>query len=304
MLDVGARQGGHAPDDSRGHADARASARWPARRRTRPVAAVLADALGRPPRWFEFAVRLAGLPRGRRRGRRWRDRRDGVATINGPVGWIGTIWVAPAHRGATGSASALTAVDHRRGRGRRLPDARPRGDGRGSAALRAPRVSRSRPGTGPWRRRACRPTARPPTRGSVPSAPADLDAMTALDGPPPARTAAHVIAAFATPRRPGSSMATDGPAGFVDPGAVGRRRDGRAERRRRADRSCTRGACASRARQARPLRDPRSRTSVGAAAARGDRLDRGVAGAAPDPRCRRSTGDPSTIWGQFNHAMG
>jgi GNAT superfamily N-acetyltransferase len=71
------------------------------------VAAILADEWGDRRSWFAFALRsracrvvVAEDADGAVVG-------TGVATINGPVGWVGTIWVAPAHRGH-GLGSALT----------------------------------------------------------------------------------------------------------------------------------------------------------------------------------------------------
>jgi GNAT superfamily N-acetyltransferase len=73
------------------------------------VAAILADDWGDRRGWFTFAlsspacrVFVAEAGDGTIAG-------TGVATINGPVGWVGTIWVAPAHRGH-GLGRALTAA--------------------------------------------------------------------------------------------------------------------------------------------------------------------------------------------------
>jgi GNAT superfamily N-acetyltransferase len=69
--------------------------------------AILADDWGDRRSWFEFAVGhprcvvlVAEAPDGSIAG-------TGVATLNGPVGWIGTIWVASAWRGH-GLGRALT----------------------------------------------------------------------------------------------------------------------------------------------------------------------------------------------------
>ena len=71
------------------------------------VIAILADDWGDRRSWFEFAVAsptcevfVADDGEGGIAG-------TGVVTINGPVAWIGTVWVAPAHRGR-GLGRALT----------------------------------------------------------------------------------------------------------------------------------------------------------------------------------------------------
>lgn len=105
VLDIGTRQGGHAPDDSR----------VPRLPRLRPmtradldsaVEAILADHFGDRRAWFEFTLgsdacypvvaELAGEVVG-----------TGVATVNGPVAWVGTIWVKRAQR-RHGLGTALT----------------------------------------------------------------------------------------------------------------------------------------------------------------------------------------------------
>ncbi len=106
VLDVGARQGGHGPDDIRAVTSPRLRPMHPADLGP-TVAAILADEWGDRRAWFAFAmdspacrVFVAEDGDGAIAG-------TGVATINGPVGWVGTIWVAPAQRGR-GLGRALT----------------------------------------------------------------------------------------------------------------------------------------------------------------------------------------------------
>jgi GNAT superfamily N-acetyltransferase len=71
------------------------------------VAAILADDWGDRRAWFEFAV---AHPECRAFVAETDDRAiagTGIVTINGPVAWIGTIWVAPSARGR-GLGRALT----------------------------------------------------------------------------------------------------------------------------------------------------------------------------------------------------
>ena len=105
VFDIGTRQGGHAPDDSR----------VPSLPRLRPmtqadldpaVEAILADHFGDRRTWFEFALAMSACHAvvaeidGEVVG-------TGVATVNGPVAWIGTIWVKRTHR-RHGLGTALT----------------------------------------------------------------------------------------------------------------------------------------------------------------------------------------------------
>lgn len=105
MLDIGARQGGHRPDDSRVPPQASLRAIRPSDLDA-TVAAVVADDFGDRRDWFEFAMAcqacrtLVAVVDGEVVG-------TGVATVNGPVAWIGTIWVKRAHR-RHGLGTALT----------------------------------------------------------------------------------------------------------------------------------------------------------------------------------------------------
>ena len=71
------------------------------------VAAILADEWGDRRSWFAFALRSRACRAVVAEDADGAVVGTGVATINGPVGWVGTIWVAPAHRGH-GLGSALT----------------------------------------------------------------------------------------------------------------------------------------------------------------------------------------------------
>ena len=79
----------------------------PRRRRCRRPSMILAQRLGRPARVARLRDEPAGVRAdGRRRGRRDRRRRAS-ARRTAPVGWIGTIFVAPAWRGQ-GLGRAIT----------------------------------------------------------------------------------------------------------------------------------------------------------------------------------------------------
>jgi GNAT superfamily N-acetyltransferase len=71
------------------------------------VTAILADDWGDRRSWFEFAVASPGCEVFVADDRDGGIAGTGVVTINGPVAWIGTVWVAPAHRGR-GLGRALT----------------------------------------------------------------------------------------------------------------------------------------------------------------------------------------------------
>ena len=108
VLDVGAREGGDAPDDSRDMPTPRLRPMTTADIEP-AAAAILADAWGDRRAWFEFAVAhlecrafVAEDDDGAITG-------TGIVTINGPVAWIGTIWVAPTARGR-GLGRALTVA--------------------------------------------------------------------------------------------------------------------------------------------------------------------------------------------------
>ena len=250
---------------------------------SRPSTAILARRLGRP----------AAVVRLRRRRTRSAGRSSpdadgeivgtGVATINGPVGWIGTIWV-DAGVARAGPRPALTAGDDRRGRGGRLPHARPRRDRRRPAALRAARLRG--PDLVPDPRGARTAARGEPGRSAVRAVPSrrDLAAMAALDARRPARTGRTCWRAFAAPdttRVPRSARTARSAAS-----SSGRR--GAAARRSRRDRATPRRSCDARrvatgSDGARPRRAP-AENEAGLERLLGRRLDRGLAGPAADPR--------------------
>jgi GNAT superfamily N-acetyltransferase len=71
------------------------------------VAAILADEWGDRRAWFEFALATPSCHVVVAEDRVGEVVGTGVATVNGPVAWIGTIWVAPTHR-RHGLGRALT----------------------------------------------------------------------------------------------------------------------------------------------------------------------------------------------------
>src|SRR5687767_2900797 len=177
------------------------------------VAAILADEWGDRRSWFDFALRS---PACRAVVAEDEDRAvvgTGVATINGPVGWIGTIWVAPAHRGH-GLGSALT---------RWTIDA---AESAGCRTLGLVATDRGRPlyeklgfEVQTWYRTMEAPGL---AAESAPTDPRirpfhlnDLAAMTALDRRATGEDRSVVITAFASPAGTRVLDGDGGPAGFV-----------------------------------------------------------------------------------------
>ena len=119
-----------------------------------------------------------------------------VATVNGPVGWIGTVWVAPDRRRG-GVGQALTGGRHRRRRGRRLPDAGPRRHRCRSPALRAPRVRGRHVVPDDGGSGAARPVRS--TRASGHSSRVTSSGWRPLDAVATGEDRRHLIEAFATP---------------------------------------------------------------------------------------------------------
>jgi GNAT superfamily N-acetyltransferase len=215
MLDIGARQGGHAPDDSRAMPLPRLRPMTPADIEPASIA-ILADDWGDRRAWFEFAashpacrVFVAEDDDGSVVG-------TGVATINGPVGWIGTIWVASSARG--------------RGLGRALTEAPiEAAEAAGCTTLLLVATEAGRPlyerlgfSVQTWYRTMEAPGL-PGVDAAAPSGAVvrafraeDIDAMAVLDRSATGEDRRHLLAAFATSETTRIVIdETDRPTGFV-----------------------------------------------------------------------------------------
>ena len=268
-------------------------------------AAILADDWGDRRSWFEFAVGSAQCRTFVAETGAGKIVGTGVATLNGPVGWIGTIWVAPAWRGQ-GLGRRLTEV----------PIEAAEGAGCRTLVLVATRVGRplyerlgfevqttyrimETTGLAPDARGA--DTIDPGRRVRV-WRPGDLDAMAAMDVEATGEDRRHLLRAFAS--SDGTRVvvgADDRPRGFVvrapwgggatiapDPG------------------------------DALAILDARRRVSGPDRTIRAGLVDENVDGLARlmaagwteawhAPRLVRGdqmTWRPEAIWGQFNHAVG
>ena len=230
----------------------------------------------------------------------------GVVTINGPVAWIGTIWVAPSARGrGLGRALTEAPIDAAEGAGCRTlvlvaTDAgQPLYERLGFTVQTWYRTMEA-PGLAASRR--CAATARAAAGRAARSARDDLDAMAALDRAATGEDRRHLLAAFATPDTTRVVTAwEDEPAGFVIRAPWG---GGATIAPQRDD-----AAAILRARRVAAGPDRRVRAGIlleneaGAAALAAD----GWTEAWRAPRLVR--GDPLAwhpehIWGQFNHALG
>ena len=270
--------------------------------------AILADDWGDRRAWFEFAamhphcrVFVAEDEDGAVVG-------TAVVTVNGPVAWIGTIWVASKARGrGLGTALTMATIDAADAAGARTlllvaTDAgRPLYERLGFATqtayvtLEAPGlVSSAGSGPGP-----AGEAGAGPVRAFRPT---DLDALAALDRVATGEDRSHLLAAFAAPDT--TRVVTDRddrPAGFVIRAPWG----GGATVAPRADDALA----ILRARRLAAGPDRRVRAGIlldneaGAAALMADgwteawRAPRLIRGEPLDWR-------PHHIWGQFNHALG
>jgi GNAT superfamily N-acetyltransferase len=264
------------------------------------VSAILADDWGDRRAWFEYAVAdplcrvfIAEDGAGRIVG-------TGVATINGPVAWIGTIWVASDVRG--------------RGLGRALTEAPiDAAEAAGCRTLVLVATTVGRPlyerlgfAVQTWYRTLEAPglagAGEAPDPRIRPFRPDDLDAMVALDRTATGEDRAHILAALATPD--GTRILADDadrPVGSVVRAPWG---GGATIAPDLPD-----ALAILRARRLAYPPDRRVRCGIlleneaGAAALQADgwteawRAPRLVRGAPPDWH-------PEHIWGQFNHALG
>ena len=265
------------------------------------VAAILADDWGDRRAWFEFAVAhpecrafVAEDDDGTIVG-------TGIVTINGPVAWIGTIWVAPSVRG--------------RGLGRALTEAPiDAAEGAGCQTLVLVATDAGQPlyerlgfSVQTWYRTMEAPglaTASQDGDGGVVRAfeAGDLEAMAALDRAATGEDRRHLLATFAGPETTKVvAAAPDRPTGFVIRAPWG----GGATIAPRADDALA----ILHARRLAAGPDRRVRAGIllenhaGAAAL----LAAGWTEAWRAPRLVRGRPlewHPDHIWGQFNHALG
>jgi ribosomal protein S18 acetylase RimI-like enzyme len=270
--------------------------------------AILRDDWGDRRTWFEFAashrqcrVFVADGDDGSVLG-------TGVVTVNGPVAWIGTIWVSATARGrGLGTALTMATIDAAAEAGARTlllvatEAGRPLYERLGFTVqtsyvtLEAPGLASSA-GSGPL-------PADEAAAGSVRAfRPADLDAMAALDHVATGEDRRHLLAAFAAPDT--ARVVTDRddrPAGFVIRAPWG----GGATVAPRADDAIA--ILGARRLAAGPGRRVRAGilldNEAGAAALAAD----GWTEAWRAPRLIRGEPldwHPDHIWGQFNHALG
>jgi GNAT superfamily N-acetyltransferase len=267
------------------------------------VAAILADEWGDRHRWFDFALASAAC-------RAFVAETDdgaiagtGVVTLNGRVGWIGTIWVAPAYR-RRGLGHELTraTIDVAEAAGCRtlLLVATARGRGlyermgfevatwyRTMEAPAAPETTLTPAGAADATLRSFRPD--------------DLDAIVHLDGAATGEDRRTVIADLASPTGTRVLDGNDGPVGFVIRAPWG---GGATVAPRIDDAMAILTARRLTSTSGRPVRCGillENETGAAALAAAGWteawRAPRLIRGAALDWH-------PEWIWGQFNHAMG
>ncbi len=269
-------------------------------------AAVLADDWGDRRTWLEFAVAsshcrvfVADDPDGGVAG-------TGVVTLNGPVAWLGTIWVHPAHRGrglgraitdatigAADAAGCRTLLLTATAAGRQLYE-------RMGFEVQTWYVTVEAPGLSAQDPRPAKGDG--PSRMVRPWRPSDLEAMAAMDAVVTGEDRRHLLEAFASPESARVVVSADDvPRGFVVRATWG----GGATIAPDADDAAA--VLDARRRAA----GPAGRVRAGVVAEHVDGLARleaaGWTEAWRAPRMIRGAPmdwQPSGIWGQFNHAVG
>ncbi len=177
------------------------------------VSAIRANEWGDRRAWFDFALGSPACRTVVAEGEAGAIIGTGVATINGPVGWIGTIWVSPAHR--------------RKGLGRALTEwTIDAAESSGCRTLVLVATDRGRPlyerlgfEVQTWYRTMEAPglaAGSPPADQRIRSfQPDDLEAMTVLDRRATGEDRGEVIAGLATADGTRILDGPDGPLGFV-----------------------------------------------------------------------------------------
>jgi GNAT superfamily N-acetyltransferase len=228
----------------------------------------------------------------------------GVGTLNGPVGWIGTIFLAPDWRGqGIGRAITQSIIDRLEAGGARTLVLVATADGRrlystmGFEVQTRYRILEA-PGLG-----SGDPSVAAAGDGGVrPFAPADLDAIAALDRAGTGEDRRHILARFATTD---SARVLRAPGGTVDAFVVRAPWGGGATVARTLD------AAMAIVTERRLRAGPDGRVRVGLlqdnAVGLARLADAGFIPSWSAPRMVR--GDPLAwhpdwIWGQFNHAIG
>jgi GNAT superfamily N-acetyltransferase len=277
-------------------------------------AAILADDWGDRRAWFAFAVTSPHIRTFVAEDHGGEVVGTGVATINGPVGWIGTIWVAPRLRGQ-GLGRALTEA----------PIAAAEGAGCRTLVLVAtsagqPLYERLGFVVQTWYHTLDAPPWDVPPDPSDPSGvaggpaggaqdrrvrawrPDDLDAMAALDAAATGEDRRHLLAAFASPTGTLVVVGRDQvPRGFVIRAPWG----GGATIAPDIDDALA--LLAARRASAGPERRVRAGVVTANVAGRAQLEADGWTEAWRAPRLVRGEPldwRPTAIWGQFNHAIG
>lgn len=223
----------------------------------------------------------------------------GVATANGPVGWVGTIFVAPDRRGhGLGRALTQAVVDALEAAGCRTlvlvatEQGRPMYERMGFEVQTTYRTLEA-PGL---------PSAGPPDDRIRPFRPSDLAAMADLDRAATGEVRRHLLEAFATEESARCLVRPDGAlGGFVVRAPWG----GGATVAPDADDAIA--ILEARRRAAGPERRVRAGVLAENGAGYGRLTDLGWTDAWSAPRFVRGDPldwNPSALWGQFNHALG